>query len=51
MNNVEFFKNNVDFYSEEYKDYSLRPWERKIADQVSGPKVLDIACEEAIQDK
>lgn len=43
-NNIEFFRRNVDFYSEEYRDYSLKPWERKIVDMVTGPEVLDVAC-------
>ena len=42
--NVKFFKDNVDYYSKEYKDYSLKPWEKKIRDMVSGPNVLDVAC-------
>lgn len=44
MSNVKFFENNVDFYSTEYKDYELRPWELKIANTVTGPDVLDVAC-------
>jgi len=42
--NLDFFKNNVDFYSEEYKDFSLKPWERKMVDLLSGTEVLDVAC-------
>ena len=42
--NLDFFKNNVDFYSEEYKDFSLKPWERKMMDLLSGTEVLDVAC-------
>ena len=44
MNNQQFFKNNIDFYSEEYRDYSLKPWEKLIVDSVSGEDVLDVAC-------
>jgi ubiquinone/menaquinone biosynthesis C-methylase UbiE len=44
IDNLRFFKNNIDFYSEEYKDYSLRPWENRIVGLVSGPLVLDVAC-------
>lgn len=44
MDNAKFFKDNVDFYSAEYKDYELRPWELKIAERVRGPEVLDVAC-------
>ena len=43
-NNVKFFEDNVDFYSKEYKDYELRPWELEITRQVCGPDVLDVAC-------
>lgn len=42
--NLTFFKNNVDFYSEEYRDYSLKPWEKRVVDLVIGAKVLDVAC-------
>ena len=42
--NIDFFRANVDFYSEEYRDYSLKPWEKKIVGLVSGPNVLDVAC-------
>ncbi len=46
--NVKFFKNNVDFYSEEYRDYTLKPWEAEIVnrlgDQIAGRDVLDVAC-------
>lgn len=41
--NKIFFKNNVDFYSEEYRDYTLKPWERLIVESVNG-YVLDVAC-------
>lgn len=44
MSNIKFFRDNVDFYSEEYRDYSLKPWEQKIVELVSGPNVLDVAC-------
>lgn len=43
-NNAKFFRDNVDFYSDKYKNYSLKPWEKKIVDLVSGPEVLDVAC-------
>ncbi len=46
--NTKFFKDNVDFYSEEYRDYTLKPWELHIVelleDQVTGKDVLDVAC-------
>ncbi len=46
--NARFFKDNVDFYSEEYRDYTLKPWERLIVelleDRVAGKDVLDVAC-------
>lgn len=42
--NLRFFKNNVDFYSEEYRDYSLKPWESRIVNLATGPEVLDVAC-------
>ena len=44
MDNTQFFKNNVDFYSTDYKDYELRSWELKIANTVQGPEILDVAC-------
>ncbi|KKL69725.1 hypothetical protein LCGC14_2112090, partial [marine sediment metagenome] len=42
--NARFFKDNVDFYSEEYRDYTLKPWEKVIVESVSGKDVLDVAC-------
>ena len=46
--NTKFFKDNVDFYSEEYRDYTLKPWERLIVelleDRIAGKDVLDVAC-------
>jgi ubiquinone/menaquinone biosynthesis C-methylase UbiE len=42
--NLKFFQNNVGFYSDDYRDYSLKLWEQKIVDQVTGPEVLDVAC-------
>ncbi|MGR3295897.1 MAG: class I SAM-dependent methyltransferase [Candidatus Bathyanammoxibius sp.] len=46
--NVKFFRDNVDFYSEEYRGYTLKPWERLIVeqleDQSTGKDVLDVAC-------
>ena len=42
--NVRFFRDNVDFYSEEYRDYTLKPWEKVIVESVSGKDVLDVAC-------
>jgi len=44
MDNLGFFKNNVEFYSEEYRDYTLKPWERRLVELVVGPEVLDVAC-------
>lgn len=44
MDNIRFFKNNVDFYSEEYRDYSLKPWEKRLIESVIGTEVLDVAC-------
>ncbi len=43
MDNLTFFKNNVEYYSSEYRDYELKEWERKIVLSVSGD-VLDVAC-------
>ncbi len=46
--NARFFQDNVDFYSEEYRDYTLKPWERLIVehleDREPGKDVLDVAC-------
>lgn len=42
--NKEFFNNNVEFYSEEYRDYFLKPWESRLVAVVSGTNVLDVAC-------
>ncbi len=46
--NTKFFKDNVEFYSEEYRDYTLKPWELQIVeileDRVAGKDVLDVAC-------
>ena len=42
--NAKFFKDNVEFYSEEYRDYTLKPWEKVIVESVSGKDVLDVAC-------
>ncbi len=41
--NLTFFKNNVDFYSEEYRDYALKPWERQIVELAQG-NILEVAC-------
>jgi len=43
-NNLDFFTNNVDYYSSEYRDFALKPWERRIVELVSGRDVLDVAC-------
>jgi ubiquinone/menaquinone biosynthesis C-methylase UbiE len=41
--NLDFFKNNIKFYSEGYKDFCLKPWEEKLIKLVKG-QVLDVAC-------
>lgn len=42
--NKEFFNNNIDFYSEEYRDYFLKPWESRLVSVINGTNVLDVAC-------
>ena len=43
-NNLDFFTSNIEFYSSDYRDFSLRPWEKRIVELVSGENVLDVAC-------
>ncbi len=42
--NPKFFRDNVAYYSDDYRDFSFKPWEKQIVDSVKGPEVLDVAC-------
>jgi len=41
--NHDFFQKNVDYYSCDYKSFTLRPWENQIRELCRG-NVLDVAC-------